>query len=171
MNSYLTSLVFKHQQKGLIIDTNLLILLIVGSCDIKRITKFTRTNIYTEKDFEIIRRFIKPFNNNIVTTPNILTEACNLCLGLNAETDNALYYTFRRIIDYLKEQYIASVKIVSEKEKAFFSFGISDTAIVELCEQGRLLLTDDLELYNYVISQKMHALNFNHIRTMNWLAS
>jgi DNA-binding transcriptional regulator/RsmH inhibitor MraZ len=118
-----------------------------------------------EKDFTLIRNFIKPFEN-IVTTPNILTEACNLCLKLNAKTDNSLYRTFGGIINSLKERYVASVKIANEK--AFFFFGISDTVIVEMCKQGRLLLTDDLRLYNHIISQGMDAINFNHIRSWSW---
>lgn len=165
MGAYHTHLVRKYHQSGLIIDTNLLILLIVGSCDTKRITKFKRTSNYMEEDFTLIRNFVKLFND-IVTTPNILTEACNLCLALNAETDNSLYRTFGGIIDSLNERYVASVKIASEK--AFFSFGISDTVIAELCRQGRLLLTDDLPLYGYITSQGMDAVNFNHIRSLSW---
>lgn len=165
MGAYLPYLARKYRRSGLVIDTNLLIMLIVGSCDIKYITRFKRTSNYIEEDFKLITDFIRLFDD-IVATPNIFTEVCNLCLTLNSETNNALYRTFSGIIKSLNEQYIPSIRVSSDT--AFFSFGISDTATLELCRQGRLLLTDDLPLYGYITSQGMDAVNFNHIRSLGW---
>lgn len=163
--SYAAQLIRKYKRNGLIIDTNLLILIIVGSFDPKIIPRFKRTSKYLEDDFSLMINFIK-FFDNIITTPNILTETCNLSLNLNFETENGLYRTFAKIIYSLRENYVTSIDL--PKENAFFQFGISDSAIIELCKQGRLLLTDDFPLYGYVTAQGMDAINFNHIRTLNW---
>lgn len=165
MSGYHLQLAQKYRQAGIVVDTNLLILLIVGTCDIKRITKFKRTNKYMEDDYELLARFVR-FFDNIVTSPNILTEACNLCQTLNAETDHALYRAFSQIIASLNECYVASVNVLGER--AFFTLGISGSVILDLCKQGRLLLTDDLPLYGYITSLGLDAVNFNHVRTLSW---
>ncbi len=165
MHDYHRTLVDRYCHKGLIIDTNLLILLLVGSCDPRLVTTFKRTNKYVEDDFRLMSRFVACFRD-IVTTPNIITEVCNLCLGLNRRTDNKLYRAFGELIERVRENHIPAVRL--KHCGAFFRFGISDTAIVELCGQGRLLLTDDLPLYAYVKKQEFDAVNFNHIRTAAW---
>ncbi|AQG78174.1 hypothetical protein AWR27_01710 [Spirosoma montaniterrae] len=64
--------------RGLIIDTNLIVLLVVGSVDPKRISSHKRLSKYTNDDFSILKSFVQRFRHPLYTTPNILTEASNL---------------------------------------------------------------------------------------------
>ena len=50
---------------------------------------------------------------------------------------------------------------------SFPFLGVSDTAIIKLCKNGHLLLTDDFDLYGYMSSKEMPVINFNHIRSFN----
>lgn len=161
----LKTLIGKHRQKGVVIDTNLLILLLIGAYDPSHIGRFKRTQDYTREDFRLLRSMAAAFRR-IVSTPNILTEACNLCLTLNAQTDSRLYIYFRALIEQLKESFVPARSVAALY--AFDRFGISDASIVSLCQRGYLLITDDLPLYHYLSSLGLAAINFNHLRMAAW---
>jgi len=67
----------ENYQNSILIDTNILLFLVIGSVDEKLITKIKRTNTFTINEFKLLLDFIKPFSN-IVVTPKILTEVSNL---------------------------------------------------------------------------------------------
>lgn len=73
MNDYLLKLIQKYKQKGILIDTSILLLYIVGSFDINLIRTFKRTQMFSENDFKIVPKFIDYFELKI-TTPHVLTE-------------------------------------------------------------------------------------------------
>ena len=68
----------RHSRKGLLIDTNLLILLIIGSLDRNLISTNARTRAYCPADYELLCAFIQLSKGPILTTPNILTETSNI---------------------------------------------------------------------------------------------
>ncbi|MCT7980395.1 hypothetical protein NG792_21980, partial [Laspinema sp. C3] len=77
MNDYVSQ-VFKHYKcKGIVIDTNILLLWCVGTVNRSRISKFSRTEKFLPEDYDIILKVLEYFNK-IVTTPNILTEVNSL---------------------------------------------------------------------------------------------
>jgi hypothetical protein len=45
------ALIEKHRSKGVLVDTNLLVLLLVGSINKRRIPEFKRTQSFTIEDF------------------------------------------------------------------------------------------------------------------------
>ncbi len=59
MISYVNEMVRAHRETGLLIDTNILLMLVVGSYDRSRIGTFKRTEQYTEDDFDIAISVIK----------------------------------------------------------------------------------------------------------------
>jgi hypothetical protein len=63
----------KHYRGGVLIDSNLLLLLMIGAIDRDRITTFKRTQKYSSDDFELLQQLVSKFSK-IVTTPQILTE-------------------------------------------------------------------------------------------------
>ena len=70
-------LIHKHLGNGLLVDTNLLLLHLIGRTNKNRILKFKRTQAYTIEDFELLERFIAEFKI-LITTPHVLTEVSNL---------------------------------------------------------------------------------------------
>lgn len=77
MTDYSLYLLKKYQQKGILIDTNILLLLFVGETNRARISQFKRTNKFSEKDYDLLIKLLKRYSK-IVTTPNILTEVNSL---------------------------------------------------------------------------------------------
>ncbi len=74
---YLDTLLARYKSKGVVIDTNLLLLYFVGLYDPHRIQKFKRTMTFVLEDFYTLLSFFNYFDK-VVTTPNILTEVNSL---------------------------------------------------------------------------------------------
>lgn len=67
----------KYRDKGILIDSNLLVLLATGIFRRSLIPTFNRTRQYTADDFELLVRLIDLFSKRVVT-PHIVAEADNL---------------------------------------------------------------------------------------------
>jgi len=91
----------KHQKKDLLIDTNLLIVLLVGNTSEEFIAKVKPTRTYTVQDYRLLIKLIKSFN--VVTTPHILTEASNLCEKIEKFYKEKIFKNFSEIIFKLIE--------------------------------------------------------------------
>lgn len=66
-----------YRRAGVLMDTNLLLLYLVGAFDPEEVPRFKRTSQFTPADFALLVRFLELFQR-IVTTPHVLTEAGNL---------------------------------------------------------------------------------------------
>jgi len=156
MNDYLLKLIQKYKQKGLLVDTNILLLYIVGIVNVDLIRNFSRTANFTENDFYLVEKFINFFDVNI-TTPHILTEVSDL-LGNRRELQLAL----RKYIEPIEEKFLESKQIT--RTKTFLQFGLADTAITETAKNSYLVVTDDNPLFGYLVNQKIDAVNLDQIR-------
>ncbi len=156
MNSHLLTLIQKYCKKGLLIDTNLALLYLVGSFDRSLIRNHPRTSVYTENDFERIEAFIESFAER-VTTPHVLTEISNL-LGKQTDVREVLI----QYINKCKEIYWAAGSLTGST--AFNSYGLTDSAIVETARDNFLVVTDDGPLYSFLLGSKVEAVNLEQIR-------
>ena len=75
-----------REYKGIVLDTNLLLLFVVGSYNPELISKFDRVKSYKIDDFENILIITSKFKT-IFTSPNILTELTNLIDNFSKEHD------------------------------------------------------------------------------------
>ena len=156
MNDYLLKLIQKYRQKGLLIDTNIILLYLIGSIDISLIRDFSRTAMFTASDFYKVSKFIDYFDLKI-TTPHVLTEVSNL-IGNKQNLPNLL----KTYIEKSKEIYLKSSEV--SKNNAFFNFGLADTAITETAKDSYLVLTDDRPLYGFLINAQIDVVNLDQIR-------
>lgn len=161
MNEYVSQLIQKHSNQGIIIDANLLLLYFVGVFDENLITSFKRTKKYTKDDYYLVINLLDKFQH-WVTLPNILTEVSNLSNQLTGYKKDEYFKIFAKGITLLEENYLESQEIA--KTKAFNKFGITDAGISMLSSQNYLVLTDDLPLSNYLQGQGVDVINFNHLR-------
>ena len=76
-NAARTRLIEKYRRNGLLIDSNLFLLWVVGSTNESRIARFNRTQKYSVEDFRLLRILVHEFQE-VVTSPHILTELSNL---------------------------------------------------------------------------------------------
>jgi len=149
-------LIQKYKQKGLLVDTNILLLYIVGIVNVDLIRNFSRTANFTENDFYLVEKFINFFDVNI-TTPHILTEVSDL-LGNRIELQLAL----GKYIELIEEKFLESKQIT--RTKTFLQFGLADTAITETAKNSYMVVTDDNPLFGYLTNQKIDAVNLDQIR-------
>jgi hypothetical protein len=152
----------KYRKKGILIDTNLLILLLVGSYDENMISSFKRTKNYTIEDYKYLKAFLTRFEKHFYT-PNILTEITNLTDSINSEPSFPFFQHLKYILSAFAEDNVSSDEIM--QLKSFLKFGLTDAVNYKLSDKY-LVLTDDLRLYSYLANQGLPAINFNHIRDL-----
>jgi hypothetical protein len=122
---YYEQLIGAHRERGILVDSGLLLLLFVGLCDRGRIQTFKRTRMFTESDFDLLQGIVRRFDL-LVTTPNILTEVSNL-LGQLPDNLHAQYFaTFARSLqEGVNEYYIPSGQLALQDH--FPRLGLTDT--------------------------------------------
>ncbi len=161
----MNSLIAKYSQRGLLLDTNILLLYVIGNYDPNRIESFKRTNIFLQKDFTLLRSLLERFQK-VVSTPHILTEVSNLSGNIFEAAKLDVFSQLSVFVSESEEQNIAATSICETPD--FARFGIADTAISLVAKNRFLVLTEDFALYNLLSTRGIDAINFNHIRTAYW---
>ena len=165
MTEHIDKLCLRYRKKGVLVDANLLLLLVVGDIDVSLIPRFKRTRMFVMEDHALLSRLLK-FFARIVTTPNILTEVSNLGSQLKDDRKPVFASSLQSTIDVLDEQYIQSHEVAETRE--FSRFGLTDAGILRLAKHRMLVVTTDFPLSQYLASKGGDVLNFNHIRTLGW---
>ena len=153
---------YEQQFEGIVIDTNLLLLLLVGFYDKNLIKDFKRTLKYDIDDFERLVNIISYCKNQIYTTPNILTEITNLTDGINR--DSKFFEFIHKFMEQFNEITNPSHSIMTNNLKIFLKLGLADASIADISSERILTITDDLNLYHF-LSQSKPTINYNHLRT------
>jgi hypothetical protein len=151
----------RYRSQGVLIDTNLMLLIAVGTYRRQRIMTFKRTLKYTLEDFALVMRMVRYFQRRM-TTPNILTEVDNLLRQLPASEHRAVAGTLRQLISDSFEVYIPSAETVTNDN--IVALGLADCATL-LSADGILVITDDFRLSNILAKAGRDVVNINHIRT------
>jgi rRNA-processing protein FCF1 len=161
MDQYVDDLVQRYRSRGVLIDTNILLLFFVGCFDRWLITRFKRTVNYSVEDYDILTRFVGRFDR-MVTTPNILAEVNSLS-GQMAEPTRTNYLRhFSKGIGLIAEEYVVSAD--AARLNCFPKIGLTDSGIMHLVRGNYLVLTDDSGLHGFLAKEGIDALNFNHLR-------
>jgi hypothetical protein len=161
---YAESLLEKHATTGVLLDSNLLLLLIVGGARRDLIGK-KRLNMFATEDYDTLNAIVSRADL-IVTTPNILTEVSNLADALTGTHKDEYITSLVERLAVLDERYVPSHELIGGT--VFNLFGLSDSAIAQIATDRFLIITIDLPLYQYLSAQELDVLNFNHIRTSHW---
>jgi len=156
------ALVDKHRSKGVLVDTNLLVLLLVGSVNKRRILKFKRTQSFTLQDFDLLSRLVEWFGK-LITTPHVLSQVSDLT-DLAGEEFWTVRSRFAALVELMDESYDESRALVTHP--LFSRLGLTDAAIATVCSRGILVLTTDVKLELALQQRGAEALNFNHVRPL-----
>lgn len=162
MTDAVQSAIIRYASKGILIDTNILLLYFIGRLNRYRIEKFKRTKRFTAKDYDILIDFIGRFNT-VITTPNILTEVSSMINQLGEPERSECYVIFANEIGFLQENYVPSQSIAST-HWSFQKYGLTDSGIASASPGQYLVLTDDFDLARYLNSLNIDTLNFNNLR-------
>ena len=147
--------------RGLIVDSNLLLLYTIGTFDTRMIPTFKRTAKYSAEDFQRVAWLVN-ICGDILTTPSILTEVSNLSTKPAGRLRVPYFQSFAVHIRGMRERLVSSTLTINID--SFAQFGFSDAAIHEFSSKGHLVLTDDLQLAVYLASRNIEVINFNHLR-------
>jgi rRNA-processing protein FCF1 len=153
----------KYRNKGILIDTNIFLLYLVGSVNRERISKFKRTMQFEAEDYDILLQIVSNFTE-VITTPNILTEVNSLANQLGEPERSKCCQLFAILITQVREEYLNSNDVA---QQVFFAkFGLTDSGIMQLAKDKYLVLTDDFKLSLFLLARGIDTINFNHLRNL-----
>jgi hypothetical protein len=152
-----------RKARSLLLDSNLLLLYLVGSFSRGLVISHKRTRDYTLDDFDLIRAIISD-QKTLVTTPSVVTEVSNLIRHIDEPTGVKLMGFLGSVCQKIEERYTESA--VLARSDSFDRLGLTDSALLDLSEKGLLLLTSDLHLYLTAQRIGCRVINFNHIRSL-----
>lgn len=144
----------------LLVDTNVLMLLLIGRWDRTRISRFRRTDRFDAADFDKLEAHLRRYAG-LVTTAPVLTEASNL-MG------NAFHQTIARTVvevcSGFDEHVAAKERIFVDGAFARLGFGDSSILVAAEADRELVVLTDDIGLYLELLTRAFQAVNFHHLR-------
>ena len=143
------------------VDTNALILILVGLMDKSLVSTHKRTSIYASIDFENLVFLIGDLEK-VVTTPNVLTEVDNLLNNFQKGHRWAYYQVLRELISKSIEKFLESKKIIGVNP--FFELGLTDTGILEISKNCDFLITGDSKLADYANALGIKVVDLVKIR-------
>ena len=150
--------------KRIFLDTNLLLLLIVGVTDRELIAKHRRLRAFDQDDYETLVRLLNQIDQ-ILVTPNTLTEASNL-LAQHGEPERSRLFDVLRTLIEENEEIVVTSKTASRNNE-FTRLGLTDAALLEVVSNSNPLITVDLDLYLAAIRKEgQSAFNFRHYQSL-----
>ena len=155
----------RYRSRGLLIDSNLLLVYFVAQFDPELVGRFERTSAFSREGVILLGNFITSFQK-LLTTPNILTEVSNLSNKLPENIRSEYFRSTTAQIGKLDETYLASSAVSQMPE--FARFGLTDAAIAGVAKNNCLVLTDDFRLSNFLRNEGQDVVNFNHILQSSW---
>ncbi len=132
-----------------LIDTNALVVLLLGLMNPKLINQHKRTSIYEEEDFYDLVALVGNLED-LVVLPNVWSEFDNLLNNFN-----------RGHKEKYVEQLTNTIRITTEKfleaktatlSYGFYDLGLTDTLLLEYSKECELLITSDSILSDYAIA-------------------
>ncbi|HEX3683927.1 MAG TPA: PIN domain-containing protein [Bryobacteraceae bacterium] len=148
-------------KRNVLVDSNLLVLLIVGSVNPRRIAQFKRTSKYTAPDYFLLADVINEFAA-IYTVAHVMSEVSNLA-DLDAKERQTAREILKQLIHHVTEPELRSS--VASEHRFYPHLGLTDAAIASVAqEHDCLVLTDDLPLYLRLYASNVSAINYTYLR-------
>lgn len=156
-------------QHGLIIDTNLLALLLVGTYNPNYITKCNRTAGFTLEDFLLIFTLSQKASK-IYVTPQILAEVSNMIFEIPIGQEITEY--LKQVLKVIEstEEHHSHKDLMLQHPNVLSKFGFADISLIKAAKEHQcLVVTDDGNLTGLLSSLRHDVLNLNSIRSQAWL--
>lgn len=130
--------------EAVLVDSNLLLLLVVGSANREYIRAHKRlSDHYDESDFDILVGLIEMFSE-IVTVPHVVTEVFNLSRQIGSPARQQIFAKLHDLVETANEVQVASMTGFRRQESVFL--GLTDSILLHLCEENVTLMTADSRL-------------------------
>lgn len=125
------------------IDTNTLLLLIIGQVDLRQLEKHKRISMFDRDDYEILLMEIRSFDNLLII-PNVWTEVDNLLNGFSGDLFYKYITIFKTISEKSTEKYLATNDL--EIEDFWLRLGVTDLILLKVAKECEMLITIDSKL-------------------------
>ena len=156
-----------YLQKGIAVDTELLLLAAIGRYQESYIKLFKRTEHFSEEDYAILASFLAHFKTFAIP-PHVLAELSNYSFQIPLQRLEAYLDKLIELLLAFREESVAKDTILGDP--AFRKLGATDTALLACCRRlGYLLLTTDRRLSGTAEKNGVQTLLFNDLR-LYWLA-
>jgi hypothetical protein len=161
----------KYGKKKLILDTNLLLLLLIGGYDKSCLDKYQCTEKYTGNDYVLLLKVLNFFKSEIVITPQILAEFSNQTIRdiKNPKIHHFIMMVRDKLRQY-KEEYVPLDKLLDIEVKTIVIFGFPDMSIIEAASKiDAVILTDEINLCDHANFKRIPNIRFSALRAANTL--
>lgn len=130
----------------ILIDTNALVVLLIGIIDPRIYKWHNRTSIYNEEDFDNLLATIGSIEK-LVVLPNVWTEVDNLLNDFGGEYKYQYVNKITETIKGTTEKFLESQK--ATQSPYFQHLGLTDSLLLEHSKLCELLITSDSQLSDY----------------------
>jgi rRNA-processing protein FCF1 len=146
----------------ILIDTNALIVLLLGMMDSRLINKHKRTSVYEEQDFNDLVSIIGRLDK-LVVLPNVWTETDNLLNNFGGDQKHQYIVKTIETMKSTTEKFIESAKAV--EHYAFYDLGLTDSLLLQYAMECELLVTSDSTLSDYAVANGVKVYDMKKNRT------
>jgi len=144
-----------------LLDTNVLLLWLVGLTDPSLFITFKRVDVFSPDDFKLLAQLLKRFQK-LISTPHVLAEVSNFVDQAPQHRRRELVASLRTFAQQNKEHYEAAITLTRRDE--FAALGLTDTGLAALSAEA-VVITTDFHLSARIVTLGGHVLNFNHHRS------
>lgn len=149
-----------------LIDTNLLLLLVVGITNKEYIQSHKRTRQFDKEGFFELEKLLSPFSS-IWITSHCLAETSNLLKQTNQNQANELLYTLSKVCEIFNESHRQKSLIFTDKH--YLRLGVADTGFLQKAKKVSWSFTADHDLYQSISSTGSKVVNFHHVVAKRYL--
>ncbi|MFM2389759.1 MAG: hypothetical protein RLZZ437_1314 [Pseudomonadota bacterium] len=146
----------------LLLDTNVLVLFIVGSIRPEEIGKAKRIQEFDRDDFDLIAHFASQTREHI-STAHVLAETSNFIGSGYQEITKGACEALGEYVTKLSEIPFPAKEIVSTEE--YRLLGLTDAAVLLLSEGNTRVISTDFHLCNRLTAKGVDAVNPRNFRT------
>lgn len=146
----------------LLLDTNVLVLFIVGLIRPEEIGKAKRVQEFDRDDFDLIAHWASQTREHI-STAHVLAETSNFIGSGHQEITKGACEALGAYVANLTEIPFPAKGIVSTEE--YRSLGLTDAAVFLLSERNTRVISTDFHLCNRLAAKGVDAINPRHFRT------
>jgi rRNA-processing protein FCF1 len=159
------------KQNGVILDTNLFVLLVIGRVFPRQVGVHKKVSSYTLDDFQLVSGTVRGAARTIIT-PHIIAEISNHLVDKKpnkaGEINNVYFLFIKDILKFIEEKYVEKqILLASEK---LGTLGFTDSSILETARKYKYaVLTEDFALAKILEKEKLPVMNINAIRMVRVL--
>ena len=152
--------------RPLILDTNLLVLFVVGAVDEGLITRHKRLQAFNVEDYRQVLAMVTACSR-LLLTPHVLTETSNLARQVREAAQAEVSAVLKLLIARFPEELVSSCSAVEHPR--YVQLGLTDAVLLRLsATPGAVLLTTDGDLYGAALSEGRNAYNYGHFQAANY---